>query len=434
MLHDVSVEKAVLGQILLEADAYLNVCDIIKRPECFYDTRHQHVYKGVIYTNENGGDIDLITIKDALLKLGTWDKVGGYPFLTQMTDLIASAVHIRTHAQILWELYMRREVARVFTKGIEQANNLAIDPFNLVDNCGDRIMQLTNFGDKRLESVSLKEALQQRLLDIEEDRKNKLKTGIKSIDELTGGFPFTSMVVIAGATNTGKTSLAITMLISLAMRQRVPCYIFSMEMSKDEILERIVTGEFASNDKKLTSKNKQDKVLAFQQLIEQFDAPLYISDEMLWLEELRNKCRYAVKKYDIKCFFLDYVGLIKEQPRQRAESSFTNIIGKASTTIKNISKELRVPFVVLSQVNRQHTQRDGELIEIKDLSYSDKLSHDADIIMIIQTGNQVKQTYVQIAKNRHGKTDTLALLFDEETGLFKDRYSRERETEEEPPF
>jgi replicative DNA helicase len=381
----IELEEAVLGGIMLEKDALIEIIDII-RPESFYKDAHQKVYQAILDLFSNNKGIDILTIMDQCRINKTLEEIGGAAYLTGLTSRISSASHIEFHARIVQQKYIQRELIRAATeiqnKAFDESNE---DVSELLDFSEGQIFGIAQ-GNVSQEAVSVGLIGREVLKILEETSKSDaefsgLPSGLTALDRITSGF-HTKFIIIAGRPAMGKTTLALQIVKNMALDFNIPAAFFSLEMTKIELTQKIISGETGIeqgkiNDGKISSMD-WPKFEAAQDRLEK--APLYIDDSPgLSPITLRAKCRRLKLKHDIKIVVIDYIQLMDCSGKGNREQEISTI----SRSLKLLSKELDIPVVGLSQLNRGVESRPDKRPLLGDLRESGSLEQDTDMVWFI---------------------------------------------------
>lgn len=444
----VELEEAVIGGMLLEKDAVIEVIDILKK-ESFYKEEHQIIYKAVIDLFNNNKAIDILTVTEKLRQLKELDTVGGPAYLTQLTGRIASAAHIEFHARIVQQKYIQRELIRASTEIQNRAFDESIDVNELIDFSEGELFNIAQ-GNLSQEAAHIGTIGKEVIKDIEDRQKqNKeysgLPTGIATKDKVTSGYGGGKLILLAARPSQGKTTLALVEAANMALDFQIPVAFFSLEMTKKELARKIFasrTGiEYGRlNDGKL-SEEEWIMVDNIQRKLE--DSPLYIDDTPgITPTTLRAKARRLKLKYNIEMIFVDYLQLMSCPQKGSREQEISTI----SRALKILAKELNIPVKALSQLARKVEDRPDKKPMLQDLRESGSLEQDADIIEFIyrpehykfyeyEDGTSTKNIIEIIyGKNRGGKTPTIRLIKDTGFTIIKDIDDQQIAEQEEIPY
>ncbi len=425
----VDLEEAVLGAMMLEQNAVNTVIDILK-PSSFYKEAHARIYDVIITLFQKGEPIDILTVTQGLRKTSELELIGGPLYISQLTNRIASTANIETHARIVSQKFIQRELIRISSEIIKDAYEESTDVFDLLDKAESNLFQVAE-GNIRKNydkmSVLIKTALDQ----IEAARQNThgvsgVPSGFTGLDRITSGWQRSDMIVIAARPGMGKTAFVLSMARNMAVEFQIPVAIFSLEMSSVQLVQRLIASETEIDSDKLRKGNLKDH--EFHQLHNRIsriaEAPIFIDDTPgLSVFELRAKCRRLKAQHGIQMIIIDYLQLMTVGGDSKAGNREQEI-STISRSIKGIAKELDVPVIALSQLSRQVETRGGDKRPmLSDLRESGAIEQDADIVGFIyrpeyygitedSEGNPLQGTgEIIIAKHRNGALADVRLRF-----------------------
>jgi len=443
------MEEAVLGALMLEKDAVITVLDILK-PESFYREAHQKIFTAI--SNLAGRDcpVDLYTVTEELRATGELESVGGPVYLTQLTSKVVSAANVEYHARIVAQKYIQRELIRVSSEIQARAYDDTYDITELLDFSEDSIFQIAEGNIKR-EVAPIKEVLKEAIAEIEEAGKREdalvgIPSGFTKLDRITSGWQKSELIIIAARPSMGKTAFALTMARNMAVDHGKKVAIFSCEMSAVQIVNRLIIAEtdipsHKIKNGRLTEEEWRHLDSRIKKLMQ---APIYIDDTpAITITELRAKCRRLMSQHKLDIIIIDYLQLMTgPQNSGSREQEVSNI----SRSLKSIAKELDVPVIALSQLNRSAELRGGyKKPQLSDLRESGAIEQDADIVVFIhrldkfgimtfEDGTSTRGIAdIIVAKNRNGPVDEIRLRFREEKALFVDLEDFEIEQTFEAP-
>jgi len=431
------LEEAVLGAIMLEKNAALEVLDFL-RPESFYDERHQKIYSAIIDLSSDYKPVDILTVTEELRKRDQLDEVGGAYYISKLTGNIGSAVHLEFHARIIAQKYIQRELIRVASDIQRQAYDDGVDVLDLLNFSEQSIFQLAE-GNVNNEAVKISQVINTALEKIEEasqreDNLSGVPSGFTSLDRITSGWQPSDLVIIAARPSMGKTAFVLSMARNMAVNHQVPIALFSLEMSVLQLVNRLIAAETELGSEKLRSGKLAD--YEWQQLEMKVknlnDAPIFIDDTpAISLFELRAKCRRLKTQHNIKMIIIDYLQLMTGTPETKGNRE--QEVSTISRGLKAIAKELDVPIIALSQLNRSVEMRSGDKRpQLSDLRESGAIEQDADLVIFIHRpekygitedheGNSTKGlAEIIIAKHRNGAVTDVKLKFRDELAKFEE--------------
>jgi replicative DNA helicase len=422
------LEEAVLGAIMLEKDAIIEVIDILK-PESFYKEEHQKIYKAILDLFATDKAIDLLTVQDQLKRQNQLEEIGGPFYITQLTNRVASAAHIEFHSRIVQQKFMQRELIRVSTEIQNRAFDDSVDVNDLLDFSEAELFNVAQ-GNIKKEASPVNVLLKEAIIQIQEASKNEnnlsgVPSGYTKLDRLTSGWQKSDLVIIAARPSMGKTALVLSMTRNIAIDHKKSVAIFSLEMSSLQLVNRLMASEAEIPSEKIRNGNLSDT--EWERLDYRIkrleDAKIYIDDTpAISIFELRAKCRRLKRQYDVDIIIIDYLQLMSGTPETRGnrEQEVSNI----SRALKSIAKELNVPVLALSQLNRSVEIRTGsKRPQLSDLRESGAIEQDADMVVFIHRpekygilqddeGNSLKGlAEIIVAKHRNGALGDIHLRF-----------------------
>jgi len=426
------VEQSVLGAMLIEREAIPQAIEILPA-DAFYDARHQKIYEAIQSLFERGNPADLITLTEELKRRDDYEQIGGY-YLSELTTHVASAANVEYHARIIAEKSLLRKLITTMTTVVGQAYDPTTDAFDLLDNAEREIFQISE-GQLRKGAVPMSDVVKetfQRLHDLHnlEGGVTGVSSGFTQLDNITGGWQNSDLIVIAARPSMGKTALSLAMMRNAAMHpdeeKAVPVAIFSLEMSAGQLAQRLLTSEAridaqAARTGRLSESDWPKLARAAGRLAE---APIFIDDTAgLGVLELRAKCRRLKAEHNIGLVVVDYLQLM-HGTTQSKHGNREQEIAQISRSLKGLAKELDVPVIALSQLSRAVETRGGDKRpQLSDLRESGSIENDADVVGFIyraerygitvdDNGNSTEgMADIIIGKQRNGPIGTVRLAF-----------------------
>lgn len=432
------LEEAILGALMLEKDAYSLVSDILK-PDSFYDNIHQIIYRAIVNLAVIQAPIDMLTVVEQLKKEGELEIVGGPVYIAQLTEKVASAAHIEFHARIIAQKYLARELISFSSTITNKAFDETSDVDDLMQEAESKLFEISQGNVKKdVTQINpvIKEAL--NLLEIAANRPeglSGLQTGFDALDKITSGWQNSDLVIIAARPAMGKTAFVLSMAKNMSVSFNYPIALFSLEMSNVQLVNRLIVNTCEIPGEKI--KNGQLLPYEWEQLDfkikELYDAPLYIDDTpSLSVFELRTKARRLVREHGVKMIIIDYLQLMNASGMQYG--SREQEVSMISRSLKGLAKELNIPIIALSQLNRGVEGRagaEGKRPQLSDLRESGAIEQDADMVCFIHRpeyykileddkGNSlIGLAEIIIAKHRNGATGDVLLRFKSEFARFQ---------------
>ncbi len=431
----VDLEEAVLGAIMLEKDAVLSVLDILK-PASFYKDSHQKIYKAILDLSMNEKAIDILTVTEELKKQKSLEEVGGPLYITQLTSKVASAAHLEFHARIIQQKYIQRELIRVSSDIQRKAFDETMDVDDLLDQAESDLFEIAEGNIKR-ETARINVLIKDAIHQIEEAAKREdhlsgVPSGFTRLDRLTSGWQRSDLIIVAGRPSMGKTAFALSMARDIAVEHKRPIAFFSLEMSSIQLVNRLIVSETELPSDRI--RNGRLEEFEWKQLDYKIkslvEAPIFIDDTpAISIFELRAKCRRLKMQHQIEMVFVDYLQLMSGTGDSRG--SREQEVSTISRSLKSIAKELDIPVVALSQLNRSVELRGGnKRPQLSDLRESGAIEQDADLVIFIhrpekydlyedEKGNSlVGIAEIILSKHRNGPIGDIQLKFKEESAKF----------------
>lgn len=429
--QNLDAEQSILGGLLLEKEAFDQIADLLE-PEDFYSPANQKVYQVIRELHSKNKPIDLVTTTDALQSRQEFDSVGGYVYLAGLLEKTISAAHISTYAQIVRDKALLRKLIHTSTEIIETAFSSNQDVDVLLDRAEAEIFKVSQknagqglTGSMEIVKDSIKkiELLYQRQEDI-----TGLATGFTDLDKMTAGLHGGELLILAARPSMGKTAFGLNIASHASLRQKKSVALFSLEMSKESVMMRLLAAEAKVSLGEVRTGRVQDSswpklITAASALSE---APLYIDDtSAISPFEIRARCRRLKAQGNLDLIMIDYLQLM--DLKQRVESR-ERAVSEISKNLKMIAKELNVPVVALAQLNRSVEGRSDRRPMLSDLRESGSIEQDADVIMLLYRDDYYdkddpeKQGHAEviIGKQRNGPTGTVKLRFDAKFNKFRD--------------
>jgi len=433
MPESLAAEAAVLGSMLIDPECIGIVIEIVER-NAFYRIEHRYIYDALIdlYEKNKGIGIDAVLLRDELVKRNKLEEAGGVEYIAKILDSVPSSANVTYYARVVKDKMLLRELITAAGEMLDDAYNQTGETCETLDEAEQRIFAVT---DKNISgsAVALKD-LVARSFELIENRQGSHVTGIATgyyeLDEWTCGLQNGEMIIVAGRPSIGKTSLALNIAEHIGLMEKTPVAIFSLEMGRQQLAERFLCSISEIDSQKVRRGLLSDegyKKLA-DACAELSEAPIFIDDtSTLTPLELRAKARRLKSMHDIRCIIVDYLQLM-HLGAQRIESRQQEIT-TISRYIKALARELNIPVVVLSQLNRAPEGREGHRPRMSDLRESGSIEQDADVVMLLhredyyhrgQDDYEPNNTAdLIIAKQRNGPTGTVKLTFREKITRFE---------------
>ncbi len=424
---DMLAEQSTLGGMLLSQEAVAEVFEQVKATD-FYAPKHELIFEAIVNLYSKGEPTDVITVTDELVKSGNLVRAGGADYLHTLTSIVPTAASSAFYAAIVKEKSILRHLVEVGTRIAQMGYSNEGEVEDLVNSAQAEVYGVAR-ANATDEFSTLGDSLQAAIDDIElaQNRGGELvgvPTGFAELDELTHGLHPGQLIIVAARPAVGKSTLAVDFIRNAAIRYNKPAIFFSLEMGRSEIAMRMLSAETSiplqSMRKGMVDNSDWTKIVSVRGQLN--SAPLYIDDSPnLTLVEIRAKCRRLVKQYGLKLIVIDYLQLLtsgkKVESRQQEVSEF-------SRSLKLLAKELNLPVIAISQLNRQSEQTKDKKPDISQLRESGSLEQDADVIILLHREGIGEKDHPRsgeadliLAKQRNGPTGTI-------TVAFQGRYSR----------
>lgn len=418
--HSNEAEISVLGALLIDRDAITLVAEFL-HPKHFYDERHQEIFECIVGLYEERVPIDVLTVANRLKKRKALKKVGGNSYLAELVDQVPTAAHIAEYGKIVKDAAIKRSLMHAANKLVELSFDDGLKAEELLDKAEAEVFALTQTHLSQ-SFTSVKAALADSFDRLDELHKQDsglrgAPTGFPDLDNLLAGLQKSNLIILAARPGVGKTSLALNMAQNLAVNHKRPVGIFSLEMSKEELVDRLLVSQADIDAWRLkTGKLNEDDFTALSNAMgELAEAPLYIDDTpALSILEMRTKARRLQVEYGIDILFVDYLQLA----RSRNLENRVQEVSEISQGLKNLARELKIPVVALSQLSRAVEQRGTKRPQLADLRESGSIEQDADVVMFIWREDDEEfapgkpiNVVVDIAKHRNGPLGQIKLIF-----------------------
>jgi len=424
------IEKAVLGALMIDKDAYAIVCEIL-RPESFYEPRNQMIYTAIRDLSMDEKPVDMLTVADQLAKSGKLEQVGGPGYIAELSSGVATSANIEYHANIIAQKSLARQLISFASSIQTKAFDETIDVEDLMQEAEGSLFELSQHNMKK-DYTAIDPVIAQAVKGIQDAAKNTdgltgVSTGYYKLDDITSGWQASDLVIIAGRPAMGKTSFALSMAKNIAADLRTPMAFFSLEMSNVQLVNRLISNACEIQGSKiLNGQLQRDEWERLDKNINNLlGAPLYVDDTPgLSVFELRTKARRLVREHGIKLIMIDYLQLMNANGMRF--SSRQEEVSTISRSLKGLAKELNIPILALSQLNRGVESREGlegKRPQLSDLRESGAIEQDADMVLFVHrpeyyhiyqddNGRDLHgMAQIIIAKHRKGATGDVLLTF-----------------------
>jgi len=425
--QNTDAEASLLGAILIDGDAIVKIADIVHAID-FYDARHKHIYEAATQLYERHSPIDVLTLADQLKISGVLDIIGGASYLTELTNFVPTAAHVEQYADIVAQKSMRRRLIEasqdMVNLGFDETKGL----HDLIDQAESRLFEVSQQHVKQT-LVSLETILSEsfdRLDDLHKDKKKirGIPTGFRDLDNLLAGMQRSDLIILAARPSMGKTALQLSIAHNVAILAKQPVLIFSLEMSKEQLVDRLLAMEAGVNAWNLRTGNLTDtdfeKIGHAMGILS--EAPIFIDDSpSITVNDLRTKARREAHRRELGLIIVDYLQLMSGGSRYSNDFNRVQEVSEISRGLKGIARELKVPVLALSQLSRSVESRSPQIPQLADLRESGSLEQDSDVVAFIYREEYYNPETdrknvmdIFIKKHRNGPTDNVELYFDRE--------------------
>ena len=420
--HDTEAEQAVLGSMLTDQDAVIDAIEVLK-PEDFYRDDNKYIYEAILNLYNKAEPIDIITVKSELISMGKFEIVGGFEYLGVLPDKVPLAANAERYIKIVEEKSILRQLIKASNELVDlgYAQNEEVEA--IMDQAEKKIFDIMQGKNQKGFSV-IKDVLIESFAEIEKLYNQKepitgVPTGFADLDYKTAGLHNSDLVLIAARPAMGKSAFALNIASNAAINAKVPVAIFNLEMSKSQLVNRMLCSEAMVDSNKIrTGKIEEDDWVKLATALGPLsEAPIYIDDTAgISIAEIRAKCRKLKLEKNVGLVVIDYLQLI--QGSGKRNSSREQEISEISRSLKILAKELDIPVIALSQLSRAAEQRADHRPMLSDLRESGAIEQDADIVMFLYRDDYYNPdtdkkniAEVILAKHRAGSTGTVELLW-----------------------
>ena len=424
--QNIEAEQSVLGAVLIENSSLYKAMEILS-VDNFYKEAHRRIFLAMLELNEKNEAIDLVTITEHLRKKNELDMIGGVTYLSMLSNSVPTAANIRYHSKIVYEKALLRGVINTATDIAARGYENSQDVEELLDYAENAIFSIS---EKKIRPsfIAIKDIIKDSFESIErlserKERVTGVPTGFYDLDTLTSGFHSSDLIIVAGRPSMGKTAFSLCIAQHVGIEKRGPVAVFSLEMTKEQIVTRMLCAEARVDAHKLRSGflGKSDWPRLTNAAGRLSDAPIFIDDSAaISVLEMKAKARRLKAEHGLGLVIVDYMQLMggRTQLRRGGADTREQEISEISRSLKALAKELVVPVVALSQLNRAVESRNDKRPMLADLRESGAIEQDADVILFIYREEVYKQTEenrgtaeIIIGKQRNGPVGTVKLAF-----------------------
>ena len=433
--QNLEAEISLLGSLMIDKDAIIKVSDFLL-PRDFYKQGHREIYEAMLGLFNKGEPIDLLSVSVSLKEKGVFDKIGGSAYLTEMINSVPTASHVLNYAKIVQKKRILRDLIESSREIESMAYKEVGEIESLLDYAEKKIFGIAEHS-MRLRFSSIKDSLEEAFERIDKLSKYKssirgVSTGFDQLDNLLSGFQNGDLVILAARPSLGKSSLAFNIALNASMNHKVPVGIFSLEMSKDQIIDRFISS-LAGIDLwklrtgRLSSEGEDNDFQRIQRAMAGLaETQIYVDDSaMTDVLQMRAMTRRLQADKGLGLIIVDYLQLI-DSSRISTYDNMVQQMSVISRSLKGLAKELNVPVLALSQLSRAVEQRTPQIPRLSDLRESGSIEQDADVVMFIYREDKYRTESerrniadIIIAKHRNGPVGKVELYFDEQTATFR---------------
>jgi replicative DNA helicase len=409
--YNEEAERAVLGALMLDTKS-IDIALQFLRPNDFYSGAHKRIFKAIIDLFNQGHTPDIITVKDKLIQTGELDQSGGVAYVASLTNVVPSSANMDYYAKIVLNCSIRRSLFYTAHQIIRDVFDETIEYKTFLEQVQQKLFELID-NNQTYSGKILREIIPLLIDEIAERSKSGdmltgIPSGFEKLDDMTGGFQPSDFIVIGARPSVGKTALALSMAAHISVKKHIPAAFFSLEMTDIALARRLLSGEARLEAKKI--KTGFLKTSDYPKLTEGaahlYEAPLYIiAVPNMELLDLRAQARLLRLQHKVEIIFIDYLTMIT--PENTKIQSFDQFAA-VSKSLKSLARELNIPIVVLSQLNREAKEKEAQLSNIR---ASGAIEQDADLVIFIEREKGAMDAKLNIVKQRDGETGKIDIVF-----------------------
>ena len=433
--HNLDAERSVLGALLLEENAVVEVAEFLL-PEDFYYDKHARIYEAMLNLYEKREPIDLVTVPQELQTFKALDVVGGVSYLTELLSEIPTASNVAFHARIVKDRSVRRRLIEMSSRVSLKSYDDSLETSNLLDEAERSIFAVSQ-QNIRQDFVPIRQTLTDSFDRLDQLYRSKgglrgVPTGLRLLDQKLSGLQDSNLIILAARPSVGKTSLALNIAQHLGVEKKIPVGIFSLEMSREQLVDRMLSSQADVDAWRITTGNLEDADFARlnDAMGELAEAPLFVDDTPgISVMEMRTKARRLQMEHGLKLVIVDYLQLC----RGRGLENRVQEVSEMSQGLKNLARELKVPVLCLSQLSRAVESRGSPKPVLSDLRESGSIEQDADAVVFLYRTEEDdrSQIMLSIAKHRNGPIGEIPMYFRAERTKFYEVDTKESPVESE---
>ncbi len=438
--QSIEAEKSLLGSLLMDKNAIVKVADFLQARD-FYKQNHQKIYKSILKLFEKGEPVDLLAVSTCLKEKKLLEEIGGNSYLTELINFVPTASHISNYAKIV----QRKRILRDLIEASQEINLIGYNEEEDIDILLDRAEQkIFSIAQKSLTQnfLPIKAGLEEAFERIDKLSKHQgvprgLPTGFTDLDNILAGLQKSDLIILASRPSLGKSALAVNFAANIAVNQKIPVGLFSLEMSKDQVIDRLIAGLsnvdlWKLRTGRLSSEGDDNDFTRIQSTMGMLaEAPIYIDDAASSnVLQMRAMARRLQAEHGLGLIIIDYLQLM--EPRNPMVSIVQQVT-EISRALKGLARELNVPVLALSQLSRAVEQRSPQIPRLSDLRESGSLEQDSDVVLFIYREDRYRTDTTRkniadiiIAKHRNGPIGSVELYFDDQRVSFRNLEKEER--------
>jgi replicative DNA helicase len=437
--QNLDIEASLLGSLLIDSDAFIKIGDMLSA-EDFFDEQHRVIYTAMRALHDKRAPVDILTLSEQLKSSNKLELVGGASYLTELTNFVPTAAHLEQYAQIVSEKSIRRRLITasqdIATIGFDENKSLQ----ELIEEAETRLFEVSQ-RHVRQDITSLESILGESFDRLDDLHRNKggirgIPTGLRDLDKLLAGLQRSDLIVVAARPSMGKTALMLNMSLDIATKAKQGSVLyFSLEMSKEQLVDRLLAAEAGVDAWKLrTGEGLTDE--DFERLStamgELAEASIFIDDTSgITVSDLRTKARRLHHQHPLAAIMVDYLQLMSGGSRYASSANRVQEISEISRSLKVLARELNVPVVAASQLSRSVESRSPQIPQLADLRESGSIEQDADIVAFLYREEYYNPdtdrkniTDILVKKHRNGPTKNIDVYFDRDKQRFRDLDNR----------
>jgi len=430
--QSIEAEQSVLGCLMIDKDAMFKVADILK-PEDFYRSTHGIIYQAMLDLYENSDPIDLLSLADKLKEIGELETIGGRSYLAKLVNFVPTSAHVQRYADIVKKKSTLRKLIQAASRITELGYNEGEDTPKILDKAESTLFRVSQEYLKE-KFIPIKDILTETFDRIDQLHRGTgklrgLPTGFIDLDNILAGLQKSNLIVLAARPSIGKSALACDFIRYAAVKEKIPVGIFSLEMSREEIVDRLLCAEaevdlWKMRTGKLSMSSENDEFPRIGRAMGILsEAPIYIDDSATAsIMEIRTKARRLAAEHKIGLLVIDYLQLMEGIRKE----SRVQEVSEISRALKSIAKELEIPVLAVSQLSRAVESRQPPIPKLADLRESGSIEQDADVVLFIYREEMYKPDTpkkhiadIYVSKHRNGPTGQISLYFNEHQVSFK---------------